>query len=169
MSELSLQIEKILGQASDNAACGVFTNRISLADGNMATIVSCISVKDEKASDLTIFIKDIFEIITKKAEGVEAGILEALKVSHDACRGYIETRNLDVSFVNALFYKGACYITRYKDRVKVWVYEPEKSEEIGFEYGSGPLKANQVYLVATEKFVDTFSIAEILQSAEVDL
>lgn len=168
MSEVSLKIEKILGQAGDKSACGVFTNRISLADGSLAMIISCISVKDD-AGDLAIFIKDIFEIITKKVEGVESGILEALKVSHDACRQYIETRNLDVAFVNALFYKNACYITRYKDRVKVWVYEPEKSEEIGFEYGSGPLKANQIYLVATEKFVDTFNIGEILQSAEVDL
>lgn len=169
MAEMSLQIEKISGQSGGGRACGVFTNRISLADGNLAMIVSCILVKDAKGSDLQIFVRDIFEIFTKKIEGAQPGILDALRLAGDACREYIKTRNLDASFVQVLFYKNACYIARYGNEVKVWVYEPEKSEEITFEYGSGLLKFGQIYLVATNKFVSTFDIAAILQSADVDL
>lgn len=169
MAEVSLQIEKISGQSSGGNVCGVFTNRISLADGRVVTIVSCILAKDTKGSDLQIFVRDIFEISTKKIEGAETGILDALRLAHDVCREYIETRNIDISFVHALFYKNACYIARYRDEVKAWVYEPEKSEEITFEYGSGLLRSGQIYLIATNKFVSTFDIAGILQSAEVDL
>ena len=169
MAEMSLQIEKISGQSGGGRACEVFTSRISLVDGNLATIVSCILVKDAKSSDLQIFVRDIFEIFTKKIEGAQGGILDALRLAGDACREYIKTRNLDASFVHVLFYKNACYIARYGNEVKVWVYEPEKSEEITFEYGSGLPAFGQIYLVATNKFVSTFDIAAILQSADVDL
>ena len=71
-----LQIEKITGTGSKNAASGIFTSRISLAAGDLASLVSCILVKDSAGQDAQVTARDIFEIATKKLEGAQDGVLD---------------------------------------------------------------------------------------------
>jgi len=170
MDEPILQIEKITGIGQKNAACGVFVGRITLGDGTLGTLVSCILAEgaDNDAGDL---LRDIFELSTKKLENSQGGSLKAVKVAHDACRQYAQDnqKNLKVSFVLAFFYESACYIARHADKIKIFVFEPPKSIEIKFEEGSGPLKPGQIYLIATEKFLPIFDSSIFSDNQEVDL
>ena len=75
MEEFSLKIEKIAGVASEHSACGVFNKKVTLADGTLGTVVSCILVKCEEEEDAQVVLRDIFELITTKLEGAEGSIL----------------------------------------------------------------------------------------------
>src|SRR3989339_509486 len=111
MDEPILQIEKITGIGQKNAACGVFVGRITLGDGTLGTLVSCILAEgaDNDAADL---LREIFELSTNKLENSQSGSLKAVKVASDACREYAkdEQKGLKVSFALAFFYESVCYI-----------------------------------------------------------
>ena len=153
---MSVQIEKINGFADDKAACGVFTKRITFEGGVVGTFVSTILVHGNEGEDNQTYLRDIFGISTGKLEESRGGLLEVLKDSGEACRLYIEQRSLDVSFVNALVYKNAFYVDRYKDRVRVWAFSSGKSMEVGFNLGSGPILPGQIFLTGTEQILSTF-------------
>ena len=57
--ELKVHIEKITGQPSDVANCGVLTKRVTLSDGSVGTLVSCILAKGE-GTDLPDVLRDVF-------------------------------------------------------------------------------------------------------------
>lgn len=167
--ELPIQIEKINGLADEKAACGIFTKRITFEGGTVGTIVSTILVRGGEGEDSQTYLRDIFEISTKSLEEGIGGPLEILKEAGEACRSYIEQRNLDASFVNALIYKNAFYVGRYKDVVRVWVFVHQKSLELTFNYGSGLLQPSQVFLIGTEKFFSTFDTTVLAGDNQVDL
>lgn len=168
MAELSLQIEKITGTASGDAASSVFSSRVSFADGSVGTLVSCILVLG-KSPDVGGIIKDIFDVALRKFEQAESGSLETLKSAVKFSRDSVLQGELDVSFVHALFYKNAVYIGKSGERVKIFVYEPPKSVELTFEFGSGPVKADQLYLLATEKFFASFDVDSFLKNKEIEI
>src|SRR3989344_4731181 len=61
MSESTLKIENITGQASRDIACGVFNKKITLANGEQGTLVACVLIKNGQDVDIQILLKDIFE------------------------------------------------------------------------------------------------------------
>lgn len=168
-SEMPIQIEKINGLADEKAACGIFTKRITFEGGIVGTIVSTILVHGGEGEDSQTYLRDIFEISTQKLEDGGGKPLEVLKEAGEACRFYIEQRSLNVSFVNALVYKNAFYVGRYKDGVRVWVFAQQKSLELTFDYGSGLLTPSQIFLIGTEKFFSTFDTAVLAGDSQVDL
>ncbi len=167
--QMPIQIEKINGLADEKAACGIFTKRITFEGGVVGTIVSTILVHGGEGEDSQTYLRDIFEISTQKLEDGAGKPLEVLKEAGEACRLYIEQRNLNVSFVNALVYKNAFYVGRYKNGVRVWVFAQHKSLELTFDYGSGLLQASQIFLIGTEKFFSTFDTAVLAGDSQVDL
>ncbi|OGD83374.1 hypothetical protein A3G14_02920 [Candidatus Curtissbacteria bacterium RIFCSPLOWO2_12_FULL_38_9] len=169
MEEINLQIEKITGQASERASCGVFSARVSFGDGTIGTLVSCILVKGAGSGDGATVVKDIFDLANKKLEGAQTGSLEALKQASESSREFTSSKNLDASFSLTLFYKNASYISRSGDKVKVWVFANSNSQELSFGHGSGHLKNGQIILIATEKFLSSFDISDILKEEGVNL
>ncbi len=168
-SQISVGIEKIHGQADSNAACGIFTKRITFEGGVVGTIVSTILVLGSEGDDNQTYLRDIFELSAEKLENGDGKPLEVLKEAGEACRSYIEQRNLNVSFVNALVYKNAFYFGRYKEDVRIWVFAGKNSSELKFEYGSGLLNPTQIFLIGTQKFFLTFDTSVLSGGAALDL
>jgi len=169
MDQLSLQIEKITGLADEKSACSVFTKRITLADNTVGTFVSCVLISVNDGQDIQTLLKDIFEISSKKIEAIEAGLLEAIKSAGDACYDYVQGKEVEISFVHAFFYKEACYLDRRESKVKIFLYEFPKSEEVTFEYGSGLVKPGQIYLIATDSLLSIFDSSVFAKKESIDL
>ena len=178
MDEPTLKIEKITGQASSDTACGGFSKKITLPNGELGTLVACVLIKNGQDVDIQIILKDIFELSTKKLEDAKDRILESLESARDACRNQIlERQNSEsktnedlqkpqVSFALLFFYKEACYIARHDQNIKIFVFEPPKSLELTFENGSGPINPGQIYLLATEKFLSIFDSSVFSKETE---
>lgn len=171
MDELPLKIEKIAGLSGDATACGVFSKRITLVDGTIGIIASCVLIKNGKDDDLTTLLKDIFELSTKKLEsaGQGGGILDAVGLCGDATRDYLQSKHLEVSFAHTFFYKNVAYIAKFGNAVRIFVFAPPGEAEIKFERGSGPVKEGQIFLVATEKFLEKFDVSIFRTEGEIDL
>ncbi len=171
MEDLPLKIEKIAGNPSENSACGVFSKRITLVDGSIGTYVGCVLLKDGKDEDLSILLRDIFELSTNKLEsaGLGDGILEAVELCGEATHDYLAPKNLQVSFTHTFFYKNVAYIGRRGDAIRVLVFEPPQEAEIKFESGSGPVRAGQLMLMATEKFLEKFDVGVFRRGGDIDL
>ena len=163
-----VKIEKLIGVSTGRSASGVYSSKISFADGAVATLVSCILVKDSREEDVQLVARDIFEIANKKLEGKEGDILQTLAAAKDAGGQHLEAGNIDAAFAHIIFYKGATYVAKFGKGIKIFVYLPPKSVELTFETGSGPLKEGQLYLIATEEFISQFKPESFLQG-EVDL
>lgn len=181
--EVTVAIHKITGQPSAVSGCGVFTKRITLADLSVGTLVSCILVHGQ-GKDLGEVMRGIFEIAEKKLEGSEEGLLAVLEETLAPAKNY--AAGVDVDLVHAFFYKQSlrsssldeletaglgdvCYIVRLGQAVRVFLFEPPKSAELNFESGSGPARAGQLYLIATDSFFSIFDTSPLTQAAEVDL
>lgn len=162
----NIQVGKISGTKSNLAICGIFNKRISLADSTEGTLVSCLLIRSESKVDLPKALSDIFEIAEKKLEGVESGILDALKSVVLVCKNY--DPKLRVNFVHTFFYEDVCYIVRLGKDVKLMVFDPPKSTKVDFESGSGPTSAGQIYILATEAFFAIFDTSVFVKDAEVD-
>ncbi|OGE04414.1 hypothetical protein A3F45_00750 [Candidatus Curtissbacteria bacterium RIFCSPHIGHO2_12_FULL_41_17] len=171
MDELPLKIEKIAGLSGDSTACGVFSKRITLVDGTIGIIASCVLIKNGKEDDLATLLKDIFELSTKKLEsaGLGDGILDAVGLFGDATRDYLQSKHLEVSFAHTFFYKNVAYIAKFGNAVRIFVFAPPREAEIKFESGSGPVKEGQIFLVATEKFLEKFDVGIFRTEGEIDL
>src|SRR3989338_7675575 len=169
MEDVNLQIEKITGQANDAACCGVFSSRVSFGDGTIGTLVSCILVKNAGSEGGAEQVKEIFDLANKKLEGAQTGSLDILVKAGEISKEYNSSKNLDASFSLILFYKSVSYIFRSGSKVKVWVYLRASAQELSFENGSGHLKEDQIILIATEKFLSSFDISDILKEEGVNL
>lgn len=163
-----VKIEKLTGVAQERSASGVYSSRISLAEGHVATLVSCILVKDAGSEDVQTLFKDVFEIANTKLEGAQGGLLQALTAAKNAGKAYLEGKNIDAAFAYVVFYKEATYVAKFERGIRIFVYLPPKSVELTFETGSGPLREGQLYLVATEEFISKFKPESFLKG-EVDL
>src|SRR3989344_1149486 len=163
-----LDIQKLAGQADGKNSCQIFLGKVSFGDGSIATVVSCVLAEGRENIDQSL-IKDLFDLVIKKLEGANSGSLAALTLAGEASREFVVKANFDVSFCHALFYKKASYIFRDGDKVKVWVFEGQKSKELKFNVGSGLQKAGQFYLIATEKFLKAFDLSEHLVQEELDI
>lgn len=163
--QFKLAIQKIAGKSDDKAAVGVFNKRINLSDGTEGTFLSCFVVADSGVADSQVLLSDVFDLATKKIEESTAP-LEAVKAAAGACEDFGTRDEVKLSFAILLFWSEACYIGRGGDDVKVLVF-PKKTE-IKFNFGSGPVKDGQIYLVATGKFLSIFDTAE-LKKPDIDL
>lgn len=164
--ELIVTTHKITGRPTEASGCGVFTKRITLADLGVGTLVSCILVRGE-GKDLGEVMRGIFEIAEKKLEGGEGGLLAILEGTLAPAKNY--ATGVDVDLVHVFFYEEVCYIVRLGQAVCVFLFEPPKSAELNFESGSGPTRAGQLYLIATDSFFSIFDTSPLSQEAEVDL
>jgi len=169
MSDLPLHIEKIAGQGTGETFCATFTKRITLQDGSLGTIVSCFLVKSGEAQDLGVVVSDLFELTTKKLEEVNEGPYEAMSIVSDSCLDFAKEKAIEADFAHIFFFKSASYIVRIGDKIKISVFEPPKSLDITFESGSGVVKAGQIYLVGTEKFLSFFDKSLLSSGKSVDL
>lgn len=165
MQEYQLQVEKITGQANERATGSVFSSRVSFVDGSIGTLVSCVLVSGERGNE----VRNIFDAAIKKLEGADNGSLDVLKNATSASGNFVAANNIEASFIHVLFYKNAAYIGRFGEKVKIYIFEPPKSLELVFEHGSGPIKAGQLYLVATEKFLSSFNLNEYFSVSEINV
>lgn len=178
LSELSLAIEKIAGTPDAQCSCAVFNRRaylspaqnrkVNLPMGDFGTLVGCILVRGENVEEMTAVTRDVFELFPKKLEISEEGVLETLQSAKSAAGQYLAGRQVDISFAFAFFFADVCYIVRSGKSVKVLVFDPPKSTELSFEEGSGPVRAGQLYLLATEKFLENFDTKAFLESVDID-
>ena len=168
VTSYKLDVERLTGQSDARVNCAVFRSRVSFEDGTIATLVSCILAEGKQEEGEKNLIKDVFDLVVKKLEGASGGSLDILKVAGEASSEFVKGADEDVSFCHALFYKNAAYIFKHGDRVKVWVYDPPKSTELNFNWGSGLQKGGQLYLIATEKFFNYFDLSSQLSEQEID-
>ena len=171
MGNLKLVVEKVTGLAQINSACAVFSKKISLNDEANATFISCIFLKTNEEDEVQPVLGEIFELSTKKIEEAEKedGFLKSLISARDATCDYLSAKNADLNFAYLLFYRDVCYIVRFGEKVRLLVFDPPEEEEIIIKEGSGPVKAGQIFLVATEKFLSLFDIEDFKKEAEIDL
>lgn len=156
MEELSFQIEKIAGLAREDTECGVINKKIVLGNDEIGTLVCCFLVSDAKEVQPQDIIRDIFEIFEQKLDGASDSVLEILKEATGKSERYLDGQGVEVSFLSLFFYRDVCYVARHGQKVKLVVFEGSKKAEIGFETGSGPVVGGQMYLIATEKFLELF-------------
>jgi len=168
VTSYKLDVERLTGQSDARVNCAVFRSRVSFEDGTIATLVSCILAEGKQEEGEKNLIKDVFDLVVKKLESASGGSLDVLKVAGEASSEFVKGVSQDVSFCHALFYKNAAYIFKHGDRVKVWVYDPPKSTELNFNWGSGLQKGGQLYLIATEKFFNYFDLSSQLSEQEID-
>lgn len=169
MKDLKIQVEKINGLADEQNACGVFSKRIAAGDEN-GTLACCILLKDPGPSDFAGTLHKVFEIFTTALEGVEDDIGSTLEQASADARGYIDGSKLNASFVVCYFFKGACFVARSENKVKLWSYMGQKSQEIKIEFGSGLYYSGQIFVLGSEKFFSTFDPDSLFtKETEIDL
>ena len=171
MEMRKLDIQKVSGAPKPDCVCQVFTNRLILADSQIATLVSVFLVKTDNHEDLQKLLSEVFELSIQKIEegNIYEGALAILSNAALKVTQFLEQENVKASFAHTLFYKDAVYIARHGDSVKLLVFEPESSQEIKFQEGSGRVKDNQLFLIATEKFLSIFDIAPLKLLSDIDL
>src|SRR3990167_5675536 len=171
MERLKLNIQKVSGAPSASCVCQVFTHRLILADSQVATLVSVFLVKTENHQDLPKLLSEVFELSIQKIEegAIAEGVLAILSNSALKVVQFLEQEKVKASFAHTLFYKYAVYIARHGEGVKLLVFEPESSQEIKFQKGSGRVKESQLFLIATEKFLSIFDTAPLKLLEEIDL
>src|SRR3990167_10050322 len=171
MEMRKLDIQKVSGAPKPDCVCQVFTRRLILADSQVATLVSVFFVRTDNHEDLQKLLSEVFELsISKIEEGnINEGALAILSNAALKVTQFLEQENVKASFAHTLFYKDAVYIARHGDSVKLLVFEPESSQEIKFQEGSGRAKDNQLFLIATEKFMSIFDIAPLKLLSDIDL
>jgi len=171
MEMRKLEIQKVSGAPRPDCVCQVFVNRLILADSQVATLVSVFFVKTENRQDLQKLLSEVFELSVQKIEegNLDEGILAILSNAALKVTQFLEQEKVKASFTHTLFYKDAVYIARHGESVKLLVFEPESSQEIKFQEGSGRVKDVQLFLIATEKFLSIFDTAPLKSLSEIDL
>ena len=161
-----LQIEKLTGVATGEIASSVFSARITLLDGSLASLASCIFVGNAGSGDAQNLARDIFEITSKKLEGAQGPLLEDLASARETVGSHIKSQEADASFVHIVFWRQAAYIVRHGKAVKVYISKGSAAGEISFESGSGPAENGQIYLAATDEFTKKLGGREQITNIE---
>src|SRR3989344_6002249 len=171
MENGKLDIQKVSGAPRPECVCQVFVNRLILADSQVATLVSVFLVKTDDHQDLQKLLSEVFELSIQKIEegNLDEGMLAILSNASLKVTQFLKQENVKASFAHTLFYKDAVYIARHGEGVKLLVFEPESSQEIKFQEGSGRVKESQLFLIATEKFLSIFDTAPLKSLPEIDL
>src|SRR3989344_1615388 len=171
MEKRKLNIQKVSGAPSKDCVCQVFTQRVILADSQVATLVSVFFVRTGNHEDLGKLLSEVFELSIQKIEegNMDEGVLSILSNAALKVVQFLEQEKVEASFLHSLFYKDALYIARHGESVKLMVFEPEGSQEIKFQEGSGRVKDNQLFLAATEKFLSIFDTAPLKSLEAIDL
>ena len=171
MEKRKLNIQKVSGAPSKDCVCQVFTQRVILADSQGATLVSVFFVRTGNHEDLGKLLSEVFELSIQKIEegNMNEGVLSILSNAALKVVQFLEQEKVEASFLHTLFYKDALYIARHGESVKLMVFEPEGSQEIKFQEGSGRVKDNQLFLAATEKFLSIFDTAPLKSLEAIDL
>src|SRR3972149_7315243 len=171
MEKPKLDIQKVSGAPKPDCVCQVFVNRLILADSQVATLVSVFLVNTENRKDLQKLLSEVFELSIQKIEegNLDEGMLAILSNASLKVTQFLEQENVKASFAHTLFYKEAVYIARHGESVKLLVFEPESSQEIKFQKGSGRVKDRQLFLIATEKFLSIFDTAPLKLLSGIDL
>src|SRR3989344_3219792 len=171
MEKPKLDIQKVSGAPKPDCICQVFTHRLILADSQVATLVSVYLVKTENHEDLQKLLAEVFELSIQKIEegAIAEGVLALLSNAALKVVQFLEQEKVEASFAHTLFYKDAVYIARHGRGIKLLVFEPESLQEIKFQKGSGRVKDNQLFLIATEKFLSIFDTAPLKLLEEIDL
>src|SRR3989344_5161020 len=171
MEKGKLDIQKVSGAPRPDCVCQVFVNRLILADSQIATWVSVFLVKTENRKDLQKLLSEVFELSIQKIEegAIDEGVLAILSNAALKVTQFLELEKVKASFAHTLFYKDAVYIVRHGEGVKLLVFEPESSQEIKFQEGSGRIKDSQLFLIATEKFLSIFDTVSLKALEEIDL
>src|SRR3990167_3503937 len=171
MDQPKFDIQKVSGAPKADCVCQVFTHRLILADSQVATLVSVFFVKTDNHQDLPKLISEVFELSIQKIEdgAITEGMLAILSNAALKVVQFLEQEKVEASFAHALFYKEAVYFARHGEGVKLLVFEPESSQEIKFQKGSGRVKDSQLFLIATEKFLSIFDTAPLKSLADIDL
>jgi len=100
---------------------------------------------------LGIFLKS-----RRKLEESTEGALPSLRIACDSAEEYASKNKIEIAFAHLFFQKNVCYFVKAGDGVKIIILEPPKAAELTFADGSGPIKVDQIYLVATEKLLAVF-------------
>lgn len=171
MNQPKLDIQKVSGAPKANCVCQVFTHRLILADSQVATLVSVFLIRTEDHEDLQKALSEVFELLVHKIdEGrIDEGLLSICTNASLKVAQFLEQEKVKSSYLATLFYKDAIYIVCHGDEVKLQVFEPESSQEIKFQKGSGRVKVGQLFLIATEKFLSIFDTAPLRSPANIDL
>src|SRR3990167_5117831 len=171
MDQPKFDIQKVSGAPKADCVCQVFTHRLILADSQVATLVSVFFVKTDNHQDLPKLISEVFELSIQKIEdgAITEGMLAILSNAALKVVQFLEQEKVKASFAHTLFYKDAVYIARHGEGVKLLVFEPESSQEIKFQKGSGRVKDMQLFLIATEKFLSIFDTAPLKSLEAIDL
>src|SRR3990167_1225405 len=171
MEQPKLDIQKVSGAPKPDCVCQVFTHRLTLADSQVATLVSVFFVKTENHEDLPKLLAEVFELSIQKIEegNIDEGVFSILSNAALKAAQFLKQEKVETSFLHTLFYKDAIYIARHGERVKLLVFEPAGSQEIKFQEGSGRVKDSQLFLISTEKFLSIFDTAPLKALEDIDL
>lgn len=168
MGSTALLVEKIAGSPTDDFFCSVFNKKVNLENGEFADLAGCVLISGKDQDAMRISASGIFELFVKKLEAGGEDLLELLTGAKESASSYLTGQPLETSFVFTVFFNSACYIVKFGNAVKIWVFDPPKSAEITFETGSGPVEDNQLYLIATAKFLENFKTDGFREKVDVD-
>ncbi len=167
-SDFKIKVEKITGLVDEKYATGIFSKRVSPGNDIVATLVGCFIVAAE-GGDAGIVLHELFDLFANKFEQGQESILARMEVACETVKSRVEELGYEGSFVVCLYFKVACYVARYKNKVKIFVYRAPNSSEIKFASGSGKLIGGEIFVLGTEKFFSTFNVDIFTQEGEVDL
>lgn len=168
MSALPLKIEKVSGLPGNKHTCGVFSKHITLGDNSEGSLVFCVHLEGE-VEGAGSFLHRLVELESKKLESSQESPLVALDGARDEVAMLVDEDGYKASFVSVFFYKNAAYISRFGDRVKVQIFKPPKSYEVKFSEGSGKVVGGELFLICTDKFVETFDSQVFATTEDVAL
>lgn len=166
MEALPITIEKIAGAPGHDSYCAVTTKRLELGDGSYGMLAACLIVSnhDSKGQEL---VSGIFEKFTSELSQTQDSYLAVLETVQASITS--EFREQDIDLALLFFWQNVCYLTRFGDKVKIFVLEKSKPLKIDFKSGSGPLKMGQIYLIATSAFLEFFDIDNFSDDKQINL
>lgn len=167
---MSFKIEKINGAGDDKYTCGVFSKHVE-SGGTSGVLVCCVLLKSEGLEGIespVTYLHDGFEADSKKMSEVEGGFLARLTEIGEIARGRFDRVGAEAHFTLAFFIAGAVYVVRSGDRIRINVYRVPKSFEIKFEKGSGRLNSDDLVLISTDKFIETFDSQVFARDRDID-
>lgn len=167
--QFTYKVEKITGARGLDRAPEVFRRRLTFADGAGGELVSCILLSGAETEDIGVYLGDIFELAVKRLEDSSENILEALRAALESGQEYGEGKGLELNFIHCFFYKDACYVCRLGDKISLLTFRGADAGHVDIKIGSGPISDGQIYLIATNKFLDIFDTKILTENNNPDL
>lgn len=156
---LTYKAEKLKGSADSNFTTGVFSKHIAFEEGGSGLFVFCalVKLKDDEASvSAGSVLNETFESECKKIADHRDDIYESLLAMRTGGEERFAHLGLEVSFAVAFFYKDVVYVAKSGEHIKMGIVRPPKTFEVDFLEGSGRLRGDDLVLISTSKFAQTF-------------